>query len=72
MHVGISRSKALGHKQQAAVTLNSSLLLTKLQAKSPDGSTVKFLVLNVHTMDELKLTVNPSLVCVYHLAGQEP
>jgi hypothetical protein len=29
-----------------------------LQAKSPDGPTVKFLVQNVHTMDELKLTGN--------------
>ncbi|WIA41576.1 hypothetical protein OEZ86_008940 [Tetradesmus obliquus] len=34
-------------------------------AKSPDGPTVKFLVLNVHTMDELKLTGN-------HLKGSRP
>jgi ribosome biogenesis protein BRX1 len=34
------------------------LVVRILQAKSPDGPTVKFLVLNVHTMDELKLTGN--------------
>lgn len=28
------------------------------QAKAPDGPTAKFLVLNIHTMDELKLTGN--------------
>eukprot|EP00878_Enallax_costatus_P005639 GHUV01005913.1.p1 GENE.GHUV01005913.1~~GHUV01005913.1.p1 ORF type:complete len:300 (+),score=90.79 GHUV01005913.1:258-1157(+) len=34
-------------------------------AKAPDGPTAKFLVLNVHTMDELKLTGN-------HLKGSRP
>ncbi|KAF8056759.1 BRIX1-1 [Scenedesmus sp. PABB004] len=34
-------------------------------AKAPDGPTAKFLVLNVHTMDELKLTGN-------HLRGSRP
>lgn len=40
------------------VMVGAGRLLLNVQAKAPDGPTAKFLVLNVHTMDELKLTGN--------------